>query len=48
MTRQEHLDWCKLRALQYYDTGDVNQAFASMSSDFSKHPETEEHGGKDD
>lgn len=43
MTRAEHLAWCKKRALQYCDAGDVNQAFASMASDLSKHPETENH-----
>lgn len=40
-TRQEHLDWCKKRALEYVDVGDVSQAFASFVSDVRKHPETE-------
>lgn len=40
-TRQEHLDWCKLRALQYVDKGDLQNAFTSFASDVSKHPETE-------
>ena len=40
MTRKEHLDWCKERALAYVDRGDTQQAFASMTSDLSKHPET--------
>lgn len=43
-TRAEHLAWCKKRALEYVDAGDCNQAFASMASDLSKHPETEKHG----
>lgn len=43
VTRQEHLEWCKKRALEYCDIGDVNQAFASMGSDLGKHPETENH-----
>jgi len=43
-TRQEHLDWCKQRALEYVKIGDTRQAFASMCSDLSKHPETEGHG----
>jgi hypothetical protein len=42
-TRAEHLQWCKKRALQYCDIGDVNQAFASMGSDLGKHPETANH-----
>lgn len=44
-SRAEHLEWCKRRALQYCDIGDVNQAFASMGSDLGKHPETAKHGG---
>ena len=43
MTRAEHLDWCKRRANEYVDIGDNNQAFASMTSDLNKHPETEGH-----
>ncbi len=40
MTRQEHLDWCKKRALEYLDRGNVMEAIASMMSDMEKHPET--------
>jgi hypothetical protein len=43
MTRAEHLAWCKQRALEYVDAGDVNQAFVSMASDLGKHPETANH-----
>ena len=43
MNRQEHLQWCKDRALKYVDNGDLRNAFASMSSDMQKHPETEKH-----
>ena len=43
MNRAQHLAWCKQRALEYVDAGDLNQAFASMCSDLSKHPETEGH-----
>ena len=43
MNRQEHLQWCKDRALKYVDNGDLRNAFASMSSDMQKHPETENH-----
>jgi len=43
MDRQEHLEWCKKRALEYVDMGDCNQAYASMLSDMRKHKETENH-----
>jgi hypothetical protein len=43
MTRQEHLDWCKKRALEYVDRKDTEQAFASMMSDLGKHEETAGH-----
>jgi len=45
MDRQEHLDWCKKRALEYVDDGDLSNALASMLSDVRKHPETESHAG---
>lgn len=43
MTRQEHVKWCKKRALEYVDNGDLKNAYASMSSDLMKHSETENH-----
>lgn len=43
MTRSEHVEWCKKRALEYIDNGDLNNAYASMASDLGKHPETEGH-----
>ena len=43
MDRAEHLQWCKDRALAYADQGDVTNAVASMTSDMSKHPETDGH-----
>ena len=43
ITRAEHLTWCKKRAIEYVDNGDVQNAFASMASDLNKHPETEGH-----
>ena len=46
MTRIEHLEWCKKRALEYVDMGDLQQAITSMLSDLGKHPETENHAGK--
>ena len=39
MTRDEHLAWCKKRALEYLDRGDLQNAIASMSSDLLKHNE---------
>jgi len=44
-TRAEHLQWCKDRALEYADQGDLGSAMASMGSDLSKHPDTANHGG---
>ena len=43
MGRTEHLQWCKERALEYVKAGDTQQAFASFSSDMSKHPDTANH-----
>lgn len=40
MDRAEHLAWCKQRALEYLDAGDVQNAVASMMSDMRKHSET--------
>lgn len=40
MTRGEHLAWCKERALEYLDAGDITNAVTSMLSDLDKHPET--------
>lgn len=45
MTRQEHLQWCKDRALEYVERGDITNAIASMSGDLRKHPETQDHAG---
>ena len=39
MTRDEHLEWCKKRALEYLDSGDISNAVTSMLSDLSKHNE---------
>jgi hypothetical protein len=46
-TRAEHLAWCKERALEYVDRGDLQSALASMASDTSKHPETAGHSGNE-
>lgn len=39
MTRDEHLEWCKKRAREYLDRGDIENAIASMGSDLMKHEE---------
>ncbi len=40
MDRTEHLEWCKERAREYLDNGDVQNAITSMLSDMGKHEET--------
>lgn len=40
-TREEHLAWCKQRALEYCNRGDPVNAITSMLSDIRKHPETD-------
>ncbi len=40
MNRQEHLQWCKDRALKYVDENRLSDAVTSMLSDLSKHQET--------
>jgi hypothetical protein len=43
MTRDEHLAWCKKRAIEYVDQGDLTSAWASMASDMGKHTDTCDH-----
>ena len=43
MTRQEHLNWCKERALFILNDGDVQCAYSSFLSDMSSHEETKDH-----
>lgn len=43
MTRTEHLEWCKRRALQYVEDGNLDDAYTSMASDLRKHPELKDH-----
>lgn len=43
MNRQEHLQWCKDRAMEYVKRGDLKNGLASMLSDIRKHPETADH-----
>lgn len=45
MNREEHLQWCKDRALEYVDANDLQNAMASMMSDIGKHRETADHAG---
>jgi len=45
MNRQEHLQWCKKRALDILNNNDLTGAFASFVSDMSKHSETKNHSG---
>jgi len=45
MTRSEHVQWCKDRAMEYVNDGDLTGAYASMTLDLGKHPETEGHSG---
>jgi len=42
-SREEHLAWCKERALDLVDQGDLTQAYASMASDLRKHDGTAGH-----
>src|SRR5262249_18844099 len=35
-TREEHLAWCKQRALEYVEHGDLQGALTSMGSDLTK------------
>lgn len=42
-TYAEHLQWCKDRAIEYVDAGDLNQAYTSMITDRGDHPLTANH-----
>jgi len=44
-SRAEHMEWCKSRAMEYVNSGNLKEGFASMMSDLRKHPETEHHLG---
>ena len=41
MTRDEHLEGCKRRALEYLDAGDLRHAVASLASELKTHPDTD-------
>lgn len=42
-TKEQHIEWCKKRALEYVDAGNLKNAFLSFQSDMRKHDETENH-----
>ena len=44
-TREEHLTWCKQRALEYLNRGQLVDAVTSMMSDLDKHEETKQKPG---
>ena len=46
-THDEHLEWCKQRALEYLKRWELLNAVTSMMSDLDKHPETRKTSGKD-
>jgi hypothetical protein len=41
--RGKHLNWCKTRAFEYLDRGDITNAWASFTSDMMKNNETKDH-----
>ena len=45
MTRTEHMQWAKKRALEYVEAGNLTEAFSSIASDLQKHPDTADHIG---
>lgn len=44
MTREEHLEWSKQRALEYLPSSPA-KAMASILSDLNKHPDLASHPG---
>ena len=36
----EHLEWCKARAREYLERGQIQEALTSMLSDLKRHKET--------
>lgn len=42
-TREEHLQWAKDRALEYWREGNIQDAVASMVSDLKNHDELRYH-----
>lgn len=44
-SRAEHLSWCKKRALEYVDSGDLSGAFSSLTAGLAQHNGTADHYG---
>lgn len=44
-SREQHLEWCKKRALAYVDQEYPQEALSLMISDLRKHPKTADHPG---
>ena len=42
-TRDEHIDWCKQRARERCERGDMLGALHSMGRDLTKHKDTKGH-----
>lgn len=43
VTRQEHLEWCKKRAMEAMTDGNIASGWASFLQDMADHPETKDH-----
>ncbi|MDB5265884.1 MAG: hypothetical protein JWM39_597 [Parcubacteria group bacterium] len=43
MAEQNHLEWCKVRALDVLKSGDIPGAYASMVTDLRSDSSTENH-----
>ena len=41
MTWDEHLAWCKRRAIEYVDAGNLSHAVANRGSDLKTYPDTD-------
>ncbi len=41
--RNDHIEWCKKRALEYIDNGNFSEAYTSIASDLKKNEETKDH-----
>ena len=47
LSKNKHIEASKIKALEYVERGELNQAFLSMIDDLSKHPETKSHDNID-
>lgn len=43
ISRAQHIEWAKARALEYVELGQLRYALNSLVSDLRKHPGTENH-----